>query len=137
MELKKVNKEELPNGNVLAYNRSGEILIGQLSLGDNHIVICDGDNESMVHVTHYIEINEIKPSESKKRTYLLHVSFIANNFGKTAYFDRTASLTRDNDDSIHDEIFDFISQAKSDGAARNNIPVDAVVQLSCTLIETT
>lgn len=137
MQLKKVNKQELPNSEVLAYNRNGEILIGRLSLGDNQIVLCDSNAEGMVHVTHYIELDEIKPSEPKERTYLLHVSFIANHFGKTAYFDRTASFTRVDDDSIHNEIEDFILQAKNDSASKNNIPVAAVVQLSFTLNETT
>jgi len=64
MQFKKVNVNELPQDDVLAYSYGGHKLIGKLkNMAD--IVVCVTRDTSLSNISHYIELDEIKPSEPK------------------------------------------------------------------------
>jgi len=63
MQFKEVNLSDLPQCDVLAYSYSGHKLIGKLkNMAD--IVVCVTHDTSLSNISHYIELDEIKPSDS-------------------------------------------------------------------------
>jgi hypothetical protein len=67
MQFKEVILSDLPQDEVLAYNGIDTPRIGTLirKYGENNNIICIGSNPSIYNVTHYVELDEIKPSEPK------------------------------------------------------------------------
>jgi len=64
MQFKEVNVNELPQCDVLAYSYSGHKLIGKLKNMAN-TVVCVTHDTSLSNISHYLSLDEIKPSEPK------------------------------------------------------------------------
>lgn len=136
MKLIEIDPNNLPECEVLCISDDRYVRIGHLVL-ENDIVYCTGQNTTICDVTHYLPLTDIKPESNRVQTYLLWVSYISNHFGRTAYSHREATLTRVNNNPIHDQIKDFLLSTRNAFAAENSMPVSAVVQLSFSCTETT
>jgi len=64
MQFKEVNPNDLPQCDVLCISDDGYIRIGRLVL-ENDIVYCTGKDTTICDVTHYLPLDDIKPSETK------------------------------------------------------------------------
>jgi len=63
MQFKEVNLSDLPQCDVLAYSYGGHKLIGKLrNMSD--IVVCVGHGAMLSNISHYLPLDEIKPSDS-------------------------------------------------------------------------
>jgi len=66
MQFKEVNPNHLPEYDVLAYSPTSGVTTGKIMYNPViDSVICSGGVKSVDNVTHYIPLDEIKPSEPK------------------------------------------------------------------------
>jgi len=63
MQFKEVDLSDLPQCDVLAYSYSGHKLIGKLK-NMSDIVVCVTHDTSLSNISHYLPLDEIKPSDS-------------------------------------------------------------------------
>jgi len=130
MQFKEVNLSDLPQCDVLAYSYGGHKLIGKLKNMAN-IVVCVTHDTSLSNISHYLPIDEIKPSEPKDRTFIVSITFMALKvFSQLSYFSSTNEIAMPFDGSLSLRLRDYLVSIKKEAADELDLPSDKLVQLS-------
>lgn len=49
----KIDINEIPDVEVLAYGYQGNFIVGYLAIADDNSIYCESDGETLIDVTHY------------------------------------------------------------------------------------
>ena len=137
MQFKEVNLSDLPQCDVLCISDDGYIRIGRLIL-ENEIVYCTGKDTTICDVTHYIPLDDIKPSEPKIKTYFMFAALrYCGGALNTGLSQRACNVERPVNESLDNVIDEWLTEIRNEVAELNNVDFKDVIITSFSCTETT
>jgi len=138
MQFKKVNFNNLPKEAVLAYNGTDKPKIGVLLRDDETTVLCSSEQGDLLNVTHYILLDEIKPSEPKVKTYFMFAALrYCGGALNTGLSQRACNVELPINESLDNVIDEWLTEIRNEVAQLNNVDFKDVIITSFSCTETT
>jgi len=137
MQFREVNFNNLPKEAVLAYNGTDKPKIGVLLRDDETTVLCSSEQGDLLNVTHYIPLDEIKPSELKVKTYFIFISMRVYHLGIDTHASKWVYFENYENTPLNEEIEKFFVKCRQELADERGTDINKVLVTSFSCTETT
>jgi len=133
MQFKEVNVNELPQCDVLAYSYSGHKLIGKLKNMAN-IIVCVTHDTSLSNISHYLPLDEIKPSVNISKGVVFAISMTDGHSQRSRESGWRLGIC---DKPLLELFIDWANEKREEFAKEVNVPIEKIVTVSINCIQFT